>query len=104
MRAPENIAAVAKSVCEAPTTSIHRCPQQLNILETSWRRILHKHLGMTPYKVQKLSFQMKFILILAGMLTYKIVAFEAQNTRTHILKSRRTQNESQFSADFGPEA
>ena len=51
MRAPENIAAVAESVCEAPSTSIHRCSQQLNISETSLR-ILHKDLGTPPYKVQ----------------------------------------------------
>ena len=49
---PENIAAVAESVCEAPSTSIHRRSQQLNISETSLRRILHKDLGMMPYKVQ----------------------------------------------------
>ena len=30
--------------------------------------------------------------------------FEAQKTRTHTLKSRRTQNESLFGADFGPES
>ena len=47
---------------------------------------------------------MKLILILAGMKTCKIVAFGAQKTRTHTLKSRRTQNESLFGADFGPEA
>ena len=28
----------------------------------------------------------------------------AQKTRKHTLNSRRTQNESQFGADFGPEA
>ena len=39
---PENIAAVAESVCEAPSTSIHRRSQQFNISETSLRRILHK--------------------------------------------------------------
>ena len=50
VRTPENIAAVAESVCEAPSTSIHRRSQQLNISETSLRRILHKDLGMTPYK------------------------------------------------------
>ena len=49
---PENIAAVAKSVYEAPSTSIHSRSQQLNIPEISLRRILHKDLGMTPYKVQ----------------------------------------------------
>ena len=52
MRTPENISAVAESVCEAPSTSIHRRPQQLNISETLLRRILYKDLGMTPYKVQ----------------------------------------------------
>ena len=46
------MAAVAESVCEASLTSIHRHFQQLNISETSLRRILHKDLGMTPYKVQ----------------------------------------------------
>ena len=49
---PENIAAVAESVCEAPSTSIHRRSQQLNISKTSLRRILHKELGKTPYKIQ----------------------------------------------------
>ena len=52
VRTPENIAVVAESVCEASLTSIHRRSQQLNISETSLRRILHKDLGMTPYKVQ----------------------------------------------------
>ena len=46
---------------------------------------------------------MKLILFLAGMKTSKIVAFEAQKTRTHALKSRQTQNESLFGAYFGPE-
>ena len=49
---PDNIAAVAESVNKTPSTSIHRCSQQLNISEISLRRILHKDLGMTPYKVQ----------------------------------------------------
>ena len=47
---------------------------------------------------------MRLILILADMWTSKIGAFGAQKTRTHTLKSRRTQNESLFGADFGPEA
>ena len=33
-------------------TSIHRRSQQLNISETPLKRILHKDLGTTPYKVQ----------------------------------------------------
>ena len=45
MRTPENIAAVAKNVCETPTTLIHRRSQQLNISRTSLRRNLHKDLG-----------------------------------------------------------
>ena len=49
LRTPENIAAAAESVCKAPSTSIHRRSQQLNISETSLRRIFH---GMMPYKVQ----------------------------------------------------
>ena len=39
---------------------------------------------------------MKLILILAGNLTSKIVAFGAQKTHTNTLKSRRTQNDSLF--------
>ena len=48
----QNIAAVAESVCEAPSTSVHRRCQQLNISETSLWRILHKDLGIPPYKIQ----------------------------------------------------
>ena len=44
---------------------------------------------------------MKLTLILATMQTSKIVAFGAQKTRSHTLK---TQNESLFGADFDPEA
>ena len=43
---------MVESVCDVPLTSIRRRSQQLNISETSFRRILHKDLGMTPYKVQ----------------------------------------------------
>ena len=39
MHTPQNIAAMTGSVCEVPSTSIHRRSQQLTI-------------GMTPYKVQ----------------------------------------------------
>ena len=52
VRIPENIAAVAESVYEAPSTSIHRRSPRLNISETLVRRILHKDLDMTAYKVQ----------------------------------------------------
>ena len=37
---------------EESSTSIHRRSQQLNISETSLRRILHKDFGMMPYNVQ----------------------------------------------------
>ena len=47
---------------------------------------------------------MKLILILADMKTSKIVALGAPKTRTHTLKSRRTQNELLFGTDFAPEA
>ena len=52
VRTPQNIAAVAEIVCEAPSTSIHRRSQQLNISATSLRRISHKDLSVMPYKVQ----------------------------------------------------
>ena len=52
VRTSENIAAVAESVFEAPSTSIHRCYQQLNISDTTLRRILYKDLSMMLYKVQ----------------------------------------------------
>ena len=52
VRTSENIAAEAESVYEKTSTSIHHRPQQLNILETSLRRIWHKDFGMTQYKVQ----------------------------------------------------
>lgn len=52
VRTADNIAAVAESVREAPGTSVKRRSQQLDISETSLRRILHKDLGMAPYKVQ----------------------------------------------------
>ena len=77
---------MAESVCEAPSTLIHRS-QQLNILETSLRRILHKDLGMTPYKV---------------LLVKKLKSID--HPMRFRLKSRRTQNKSQFGADFRPEA
>ena len=41
---------------------------------------------------------------LGGDVNKQIAAFGAQKTRTHTLKSWRTQNESLFGADFGPEA
>ena len=52
VRTPENNTAVAESVRERPSISIHRRSQQLNISETSIKRILHKDLGITPYKIQ----------------------------------------------------
>ena len=46
---PDNITAVAESLREAPSTSIHCRSQQLNISEASLRQILHKDLGLTPF-------------------------------------------------------
>ena len=114
IRTPETTAAVAECVFEQPSTSIHR--------RSSLRRILHKDLGMTPSKVRfpqwaydrltedadfgrkKIIFSDEAYFILADMNTNKIVAFEAQKTRTQTLRSRRNQNESLFGAGFGPEA
>ena len=52
MNIAANIAAVAESVQEVPSTSINCRYQQLNISKRSLRRILNKDLGMTIYKVQ----------------------------------------------------
>ena len=52
VRTPDNIATVPESVCEAPSTSIQRGSQLLNISDTPLRRILHKDIGMTTYSVQ----------------------------------------------------
>jgi len=52
VRSTENIAVVAQSVLEQPSTSIRHRSQNLNISRTSLRRILNKDLGMKPYKVQ----------------------------------------------------
>ena len=41
VRTPDNIAAVAEKVREAPSTTLQRRSQQLNISVTSLRRILH---------------------------------------------------------------
>ena len=52
VRSAENIAAVAQSVLEHPSTSTLHRSQELNIPRTFLRKILHKDLGMKPYKVQ----------------------------------------------------
>ena len=137
VRTPENIFAVSERVREAPSTAIRRCSQQLNILKTSLRRILHKNLSMTPYKDQlvqvlkPIDHSIRFRLAKWGCERYteyanfdkKKISFSdeahfdlggyvnkqncrtigAQETLTQTLKSRRTQNESMFGADFSPE-
>ena len=52
MRSAENMAAVAQTVLEHPSTSTRHRSQELNIPCISLRRILHKYLGMKAYKVQ----------------------------------------------------
>ena len=52
VRVPDNTAAEEESARKAPSTSIHHRTQQLNISQISLGRILHKDLGMKPYKVQ----------------------------------------------------
>ena len=68
-------------------------------LEQRWEILRQIDLQkMSILAKKKSSFQLKLILILAGMLASKIMTFGAQKTRTHTLKSRRTQNESLFVA------
>ena len=71
-------------------------------LELRWEIGLRSTYRTRRFWQKKSLFQMKLILILAGTNTSKIVAFGAQKTRTHALKSR--QNGSLLGADFGPEA
>ncbi|XP_033222677.1 uncharacterized protein LOC117176532 [Belonocnema kinseyi] len=52
VRSTKNIAAVAESVREQPSTSTRHRSQQLAISRTSLMRILRKDLAMKPYKVQ----------------------------------------------------
>ena len=52
VRSIENIAAVAESVRDNPSTSTRHRSQELNISRTSLQRILTKDLGLTPYKIQ----------------------------------------------------
>ena len=78
----------SKKNAAVPSTSIHH-----------GRLIEDADFGTNNYLFRSI-----FILILAGMLTSKIVAFDAQKTPTHTLKSRRIQNESLFGEDFGLEA
>jgi len=52
VRSTENIAAVAQSVVEQPSTSTRHRSQNLNISRTFLRRILNKDLDMKLYKVQ----------------------------------------------------
>ena len=94
MRIPENIA-VAESVHEVPSPSIHHRSQQMHISDTSLRRILHKvwydaiqrpiGSGVEARrftedddfgKKKKSFFKTKLILILAG----NIAAIMAQKT------------------------
>ena len=52
---------------------------------------------------KKIIFSDEAHFVLGCYVTSKIYAFGAQKTPTHTLE-RRTQNESLFGADFGPEA
>ena len=74
---------------------VHTLEQRCEIL----RQIDFQKMKILATKT-KSSFQMKLNLILAGILTSKSVIFGAQKTRTHTLKSRRTQNESLFGTAF----
>ena len=52
VRSAENIAAIAQSVLEHPSTSTRHRSQELNIPRTSLKIIFHKDLGMKTYEVQ----------------------------------------------------
>ncbi|RYE12003.1 MAG: DUF4817 domain-containing protein [Sphingobacteriaceae bacterium] len=52
VRTPETVQAVAENVRESPSTSTRHRSQELDISRTTLRRILHKDLGMTAYKIQ----------------------------------------------------
>jgi len=51
-RSVENIAAVAESVNDNPSTSTRHRAQELDISRTSLQRILTKDLRLRPYKIQ----------------------------------------------------
>lgn len=51
-RSVENIAAVEASVANDPNQSISRRSQELGLSETTLWRILHKDLGLHPYKIK----------------------------------------------------
>ena len=69
-------------------------------LEQRWKILRHY---FRRFWQKKIIFSDETHFDLAGYVS-KIVAFEAQKTRTHSLKSRRSHNESLFGADFVPEA
>jgi len=52
VRSVENIAAVAESVNDSPSTSTRHSAQELDISRTSLQRILTKVLRLRPYKIQ----------------------------------------------------
>ena len=75
------------------------CMLEKHFAKWAWDRITDN----TDLVKKKISFSDKAHFDLGGK-TSKIVAFGTQKTRTHKLKSRGTQNESLFGADFGPVA
>ena len=62
-----------------------------------------RHTEDADFGKKKIIFSDEAHFDLDGYVTCKTVAFGAQKTRTHTLKSWRTQNESLFGADFAPE-
>ena len=56
-----------------------------------------------PILAKKIIFSDEAYFDLGVYVNNKIAAFGAQKTRTYTLKSRLTQNESLFGADFGSE-
>ena len=56
-----------------------------------------------PILAKKIIFSDDVYFGFGGYVNKPNIAFGAQKTRTYALKSRRTQNESLFGVDFGPE-
>ena len=75
---------------------VHTLEQRLEIL-------LQIHLQKMWILAKKIIFSDEAHFDLGKYVNKKIVVFGAQKTRTHKLKSQRTQNKLLFAADFGPE-
>ena len=78
-------------------------PKRENFRNWSQLTIQFASLSGPAIDLQKMPTLAKQIII-SDAAHFEIVAFGAQKTLTHTLKSRHTQNESLIGADFGPKA